>query len=194
MCYLSAPRLLSPPTGCFHVFPSSVLVHTLQAATLCTYLRVLYIDTGFIELWQPYKAGLDKHALIHTSTTLQVNEIKQHSRRNLVWSCMFCVNVVHSQIVTWWTIILHVSFTQNAGIKFNIRIYYAVFPHYLQVLWKYGIWISYLCSIKLRPDPWPGALPLDPAGGTAPVPQGPDPQHIAPQCLLFPLKPGGCLD
>jgi len=30
---------------------------------------------------------------------------------------MFCVNVVHSQIVTVWAIIL-----QNAGLKFNIKI------------------------------------------------------------------------
>jgi len=33
MCYLSAPRLLSTPRGCFYVFPSSVLADTLQAAT-----------------------------------------------------------------------------------------------------------------------------------------------------------------
>jgi len=34
---------------------------------------------------------------------------------------MFCVNVVHSQIVTGWEIILHISFTQNDGLKFNIK-------------------------------------------------------------------------
>jgi len=35
---------------------------------------------------------------------------------------MFCVNVVHSYIVTGWAIILHISFTQNDGLKFNIKI------------------------------------------------------------------------
>jgi len=31
------------------------------------------------------------------------------------------MNVVHSQIVTGWAIILRISFTQNAGLKFNIK-------------------------------------------------------------------------
>jgi len=33
---------------------------------------------------------------------------------------MSCVNVVHDQILTGWAIILHISFTLNAGLKFNI--------------------------------------------------------------------------
>jgi len=35
---------------------------------------------------------------------------------------MFCVNDVDSQIVTGWAIILRISFTQNAGLEFNIKI------------------------------------------------------------------------
>jgi len=37
-----------------------------------------YRITGIIELWQPYKAGLDKHALIRRSKTFQVNGIKHN--------------------------------------------------------------------------------------------------------------------
>jgi len=51
VCYLSAPRLLSLPlAACFHVFPPSVLVDTLQAATaVYIFTCVLYIHTaGFI--------------------------------------------------------------------------------------------------------------------------------------------------
>jgi len=48
---------------------------------------------------------------------------------------------VHSQIVTGWEIILHISFTQNAGLKFHIKKPDAVIPQNSQVLWKYGIWI-----------------------------------------------------
>jgi len=155
----------------------------------------IYIE-GFIELWQPYKAGLDKHTLIHTSKTLQVNRIKQHSRRNLVWPCMFCVNVVHSQIVTGWEIILRISFTQNAVLNFNIKIQMPYFRNtckycgILASIKKYGIWISHLCSIKLSTSGgsvpqtlWPGALPWTPLGA-----QPPDPKHSPLNVCYSPPK------
>jgi len=55
-------------------------------------------------------------------TVLQTVAQKQHDRRNLVCSFMLRVNFVHRQIVTGWTIILHICFTQNPGLKFNIKI------------------------------------------------------------------------
>jgi len=41
-----------------------------------------YIHTGFIELWQQYKAGFHKHTHIHTNRTLQVNEIKHKTKES----------------------------------------------------------------------------------------------------------------
>ena len=65
---------------------------SVQAATaVYIFTCVVCIHTRFIELWQPYKSGLDKHALIHTSETLQVNGVKPHNRRHLVWSWELCL-------------------------------------------------------------------------------------------------------
>jgi len=55
-------RLLSTPCGCFHVFLSSVLADTLQAATdMYIFTCVLYIHTGFIE--EQY--NLQANCLVH---------------------------------------------------------------------------------------------------------------------------------
>jgi len=64
----------------------------------------------------------DNGLITYGRTVLQTVAQKQHSRRNLVCFCMLCVNFVHSQIVTGWAIILHICFTQNVGLKFNIKI------------------------------------------------------------------------
>jgi len=127
MCYLSAPIDFFPlPLAAFMSFPHLSLPIHYKLPPLCAYLHV-YIHTSFIDLWQPCKAGLDKFAHIHTSKTLQVIGIKQRSRRNLVTSCLSCVSVVHTQIVTGWAIILHSSFTLNADLKFNIKIHMLYF-------------------------------------------------------------------
>jgi len=43
----------------------------------------MHAYTGFIELWQLYKAGLDKHTHIHTNKTLHVSETKENRRKLL---------------------------------------------------------------------------------------------------------------
>jgi len=127
MCYLSATIDFFPlPLAAFMSFPHLSLPIHYKLPPLCAYLHA-YIHTSFINLWQPCKAGLDKLAHIHTSKTLQVIGIKQRSRRNLVTPCLSCGSGVHSQIVTGWAIILHISFTLNADLKFNIKIHMLYF-------------------------------------------------------------------
>jgi len=48
---------------------------------MCTYIPI----TGFIGLWQPYKARFDKHALIHTS---QRNKITHQKTPSMVLRIM----------------------------------------------------------------------------------------------------------
>jgi len=90
----------------------------------------------------------DNGLITYGRTVLQTVAQKQHSRRNLVCFCMLCVNFVHRQIVTGWAIILHICFTQNVGLKFNIKIQIPYY-HKLTNIVEISIWISYLCSIKL---------------------------------------------
>ena len=90
--------------------------YTLQAATDVILTCVLYIrvQTGFIELWQPYKAVLDKHAL-KQNITIQWNKTRQQNKASMILYvlCECCAQPNRPG----WAIILHISFTLNACLK-----------------------------------------------------------------------------
>ena len=93
----------------------------------------------------------------------------------------------HTCTVTFLWFTLYVQFIQFLS---SLHTYNkdAVFPQWLPVHAN----ISYLRSKKLQASgglcsqtPWPGTLPLDPAGGTSPTPH-----HLHPNTCYFSPNPG----
>jgi len=102
---------------------------------------------------------------------------------------MFCVNVVHSQIVTGWALILHIYFTLNNSLKFNIKI--QIYFHNTQrycgntatglALMQHKAF-SFLRGGASTPD----SLTRGSAPGSRWGHSPPDPQHIPPIVCYFP--------